>query len=389
MKEIKINNASENDFAYYPNFYPPLTHFPANGKEENEETTMVKEAEKEGEEMEVHDEFKKQIHPTHFHHQYSPYFHRTPMHMKKIVKHEMKKGKMTLPQHHYYRYAPNFYTHPYFTQHLKHKGGDKADVVPEVVADNGDPKERKRRNVVYATGAYQPYPTYYPNMVYPMFSSSAAYHPSAATVTKTKLILPPSDQAFLPTKAGEDVDIDNDATPDDRRLEREQDEVVVADVVQSSSDSETDHEDETVANEVIDEAKQAVISGTGDMSSEETEDSEESSEEDSSEEAEGTENEAQVEQKVESPLRVPLFVRPALQYPMLTRPVYNPALLNTRLYPQYIPTFSYYPTYSPTFYHNTPTPTLNKDQKASALPASYISTFGLNTGAQKLAALVE
>jgi len=197
MKEMqeKVDELKE-DFPYYPNFYPPITHFPVNDIDSNkEEETMPKVVPK--------------MYPFH-HYSYPPYYtysHKTMKPDEKTGEDSMEMKSGITP--HYFSHFPYHYGYAF----PKHAEKEEKMIEKDVAVEDME-NSRKKRDVVQPSLYYATYPrivsqSYYPsNAVYypsavsskinsvslktPKVSSGATlrYHPSVAKVTRTVIKLP-------------------------------------------------------------------------------------------------------------------------------------------------------------------------------------------------------
>jgi len=184
------------DFPYYPNFYPPITHFPVNEIDsKNDEETMPKVVPK--------------MYPFH-HYSYPPYYtysHKTMKPDEKIGEDSMEMKSGITP--HYFSHFPYHYGYAFPKHAEKEEKMIEKDVAVEDMENSRKKRDDVQPSLYYATYPRIVSPSYYPsNAVYypsavsskinsvslktPKVSSGATlrYHPSVAKVTRTVIKLP-------------------------------------------------------------------------------------------------------------------------------------------------------------------------------------------------------
>ena len=164
MDDMKVQmDTLAEDFPYYPNFYPKITHFPV----------------KENNDVEGENEDQKEPMMSKF----RPFYYNFPQYY--TYSHGMKDGadmKKDSQLPHPYPYFSHYYGHPKHAMPEAAEGKmEMEDVAVEATEDS-----RKKRDVTRPVFTYASYPrlispSYYPSY-YPL---SAAYHPSVAHVTRT------------------------------------------------------------------------------------------------------------------------------------------------------------------------------------------------------------
>lgn len=227
MKE-QMDNLSE-DFPYYPNFYPPITHFPV------KDTNDV-----ENKEEKVEQPMLPKFTPLHPYTR--PYYYTYSYNKMKddtnVNEEQMDKETHIVPKH--LTYSPYFYGYrfPKFVKQEVIK--EKSQTINVEKKENS----RRKRNVEQpaAKMTYVTYPhlisqSYYPTsaVYYPRLIPSQSYHPTAAQVTRTVVKLPETliDNSL---EGGEDMDIVNPEKP-----------VIGSDGVALGSDMEDEPEPEESA----------------------------------------------------------------------------------------------------------------------------------------------
>ena len=160
MKEMqeKVDELKE-DFPYYPNFYPPITHFPVNEIDaKKEDETMPKAVPK--------------YYP--FHHysypHYYTYSHKAMEHGEKAEKESMDMKSGISPKHN-----PHFPYHYGYT-FPKPVEQEKVEVEKEATVEEMENSRRKRSEETVVQPAFT-YATYYPSY----YPANAVYYPSAVS----------------------------------------------------------------------------------------------------------------------------------------------------------------------------------------------------------------